>query len=31
MGAVEPVVVDVPERNRFETRVDDELAGLAAY
>jgi predicted GNAT family acetyltransferase len=31
MMAGEPQVVDVPERDRFEILVDDELAGFAEY
>lgn len=27
----EPVVTDVPDRNRYEARVDGELAGFAEY
>lgn len=29
--STEPIAVDVPERNRFEIRLGDELAGFADY
>jgi hypothetical protein len=31
MATQHPTVVDVPERSRFEVRVDDRVAGFAQY
>lgn len=31
MSSTEPVVLHAPDRSRFEIRVDDVVAGIAAY